>query len=326
MKIAVSREIPEAGLNLLREASDDVRVWDGALPPSRDQLLKLAQGCDGLLTLLTDPVDGTLLDELNTLRVISNFAVGYDNINVSDCSERGVAACITPDVLTDTTADFAFSLLLSSARLIVPGASTVASGEWKTWEPLGFLGQDIHHQTIGIVGFGRIGQAVARRALGFGMTILYTEPAPRAEGDALGAKHVKLGELLERSDFVTLHVPLTEETRHMIGADELRKMKSSAILINTARGPVVDTQALISALDSNEIWTAALDVTNPEPLPADHPLSVHPRCLVTPHIASASLNTREKMAELAAMNLLAVLRNEEPPRCLNPEVLKHGQD
>lgn len=321
MRIAVSRVIPEVGLNLLREAGD-VTVWEGELPPSRDELVRLAEGADGLLTLLTERVDGDLLDRLPSVRVVSNMAVGFDNIDVAACTERGVAVCTTPDVLTETTADLAFGLLLAVARRIPEGHNAVRAGAWRTWEPMGYLGPDVHGATLGIVGLGRIGQAVARRARGFNMRVLYHAPRRRPEvEEELGAEWRELDALLAESDFVSLHVPLNEQTRGMIGREQLRRMKPSAVLINTARGPVVQTDALLEAMEQGWIWGAGLDVTDPEPLPADHPLLRYPRVVVTPHIASASFTTRERMAELAARNLLAVLRGESPPRCLNPEVL-----
>lgn len=324
MRIAVTRVIPEAGLALLREAAD-VTVWPDPLPPSREELVELASGMDGLLTLLTDPIDGAFLDAVPSVRVVSNFAVGYDNIDVPACTARGVAVCTTPDVLTETTADFAFALLMATARRIPESVAAVHRGEWHTWEPMGFLGRDIAGATLGIVGLGRIGRAVARRATGFGMRILYTnqERVPAAEAE-LGAEWTDLDTLLAESDFVSLHVPLTDETRGMIGAEQLRRMRRTAVLINTARGPVVQTDALVAALEAGEIWAAGLDVTDPEPLPADHPLLKHPRVVVAPHIASASEATRANMATLAAQNLLAVLRGETPPRCLNPEVLNRA--
>lgn len=324
MQVAVARRIPETGLNVLREFGD-VIVWPEQLPPSRSQLLELARGADGLLSLLTDPVDGALLDELGTVKVVSNFAVGFDNIDVPACTERGVAVCTTPDVLTDTTADFAFALILAAARQIVPSATSVAKGEWKTWEPLGFLGKDIAGATLGLIGLGRIGSAVARRAAGFNMKILYRDTVERPEAEReLNAVRADLDTLLRNSDFVSIHVPLTPDTQGMISTPQLRTMKPSAVLVNTSRGPVVDNSALADALESGEIWAAALDVTDPEPLPADHRLVILPNCTVTPHVASATEATRSKMAELAARNLVAVLSGAEPPRCLNPEVLHHG--
>lgn len=322
MRIAVTRRIPEAGLELLgREA--DVVVWPEPSPPNQDELIAFAAGADGLLTLLTERVDGELLDALPSVRAVSNMAVGYDNIDVEAATARGVIVCITPDVLTETTADFAFALMLAVARKVKLAADSVLRGEWRTWEPLGFLGQDVHGATLGVVGMGRIGQAVACRARGFAMTILYTDQERRLElEEKLGARFVSLEQLLRESDIVTLHVPLTKETYKMIGADQLRLMKRSAILINTARGGVVDTEALADALESGTIWAAGLDVTDPEPLPADHRLLRLPNVLVTPHIASASEATRARMARLAAENLLAALRGEEPPRSLNWEAVR----
>ncbi len=322
MRIAVTRRIPEAGLELLKRAGE-VNLWPEQLPPSRQQLLELAKGSDGVLSLLTDPIDGALLDELPTVKVVSNFAVGYDNIDVPSCTERGVAVCTTPDVLTDTTADYAFALLLAAARRVVVSANSVPKGEWKTWEPLGYLGKDVAGATLGLIGLGRIGSAVAKRASGFSMEILYVDANDRPDAEReFGAQRVDLDTLLAMSDFISIHVPLLPETEKMIGANELVKMRKGAVLVNTSRGPVVDNDALADALESNEIWAAALDVTDPEPLPSDHRLVHLPNCIVTPHIASATEATRDKMAELAAQNLLAVLNGQEPPRCLNPEVLK----
>jgi glyoxylate reductase len=324
VRIAVTRRIPESGLTLLREVAE-VSVWPEQLPPNRPELLEFAQGADGLLSLLTEPIDGALLDELSTVKVVSNFAVGFDNIDVKACTERGVAVCTTPDVLTDTTADFAFALLLSTARLVVDSANSVARGEWKTWEPLGYLGKDVAGATLGLIGLGRIGAAVARRATGFNMNIIFTDTVDRPDvQQALGAKRVDIDTLLRQSDFISIHVPLTPQTNGMISSPQFAKMKSSAVLINTSRGPVVDNDALADALESGEIWAAGLDVTDPEPLPADHRLVRLSNCTVTPHVASATEATRSKMSELAARNLISVLQGEEPPRCLNPEVL--GRD
>jgi glyoxylate reductase len=325
VRIAVTRRIPEAGLRLLRDAAD-VAVWEGLLPPSRNELVALADGADGLLTLLTDPVDGDLLERLPSVGVVSNLAVGFDNIDVPACTERGVAVCTTPDVLTETTADFAFALLMAVARRVKEAAGLVLAGEWMTWEPLGYLGRDVYGATLGVVGLGRIGSAVARRASGFGMRILFVDPTSHTRDESAATAHrVDLDTLLRESDFVSLHVPLTRETRGMIGARELRLMKPSAILVNTARGPVVDTEALADALDARIIWGAGLDVTDPEPLPATHRLLRLSRVIVTPHIASASEETRARMAELAARNVLAVLNGDTPPRCINSEVLKHAR-
>ena len=323
MLVAVTRKIPERGLRLLRDFGDVV-VWPEQLPPNREQLVEFARGADGLLSLLTEPIDADLLRQLPSVRVVSNFAVGFDNVDVAACSARGVAVCTTPDVLTDTTADFAFALLLASARRVVESANAVARGEWKTWEPLGYLGQDVAGATLGVVGLGRIGAAVAKRGTGFGMRILYVDAIERPGADAtLGAERVDLETLLRSSDFISLHVPLTPETAGLIGAEQFSMMKSNAVLVNTSRGPVVDNDALADALESRTIWGAALDVTNPEPLPADHRLVHLPNCIVTPHVASATEETRAKMSELAAKNLIAVLNGTAPLRCLNPDVL-HG--
>ncbi len=323
MRVAVTRKIPERGLELLRTFGEVV-VWPEQLPPNREQLVEFARGADGLLSLLTEPVDAELLEQLPTVRVVSNFAVGFDNIDVAACSARGVAVCTTPDVLTDTTADFAFALLLASARRVVESANAVPRGDWKTWEPLGYLGLDVAGATLGVVGMGRIGAAMAKRATGFGMRILYSDAIVRTDAEReLGAERVDLETLLRSSDFISLHVPLTPETTGMIGAKQLAMMKPNAVLVNTSRGPVVDNEALADALEKGTIWGAALDVTNPEPLPANHRLVSLPNCIVTPHVASATEETRANMSELAAKNLIAVLQGEPPLRCLNPEVL-HG--
>lgn len=319
--IAVTREIPEAGLALLHQAAE-VRLWPEFLPPNPAQLAQLLRGCDGAVTLLTDKITGEVLDREPQLKVVSNFAVGYDNVDVPAATARGVAVCNTPGVLTETTADFTFALLMAAARRIPEGIDYVREGKWQTWGPLLLLGRDLWGATLGIVGFGRIGQGVAKRARGFEMKILYhdVQRLPDAERE-FGAEYRPLDDLLREADFVTLHVQLTEDTRHLIGAREFGLMKREAVLVNAARGPVVDTDALVAALRDGAIMGAALDVTDPEPLPADHPLVGLPNAIVVPHIASASVTTRDQMAELAARNVLAVLRGERPPAIVNPEVL-----
>jgi glyoxylate reductase len=319
--VAVTRVIPDRGLDLLREAAD-VRLWEDELPPSPDELAALLQGCDGALTLLTDTIDGTVLDREPRLRVVSNFAVGYDNIDVPAATERGVAVCNTPGVLTETTADFAWALLMAAARRVVEGVDYVRAGRWRTWGPTLLLGQDLTGATLGIVGFGRIGREVAKRARGFDMTLLAYDPIEDADAAReLGVEYRPLDDLLREADFVTLHVALTEETEQLIGARELGLMKRTAVLVNAARGPVVDTDALVAALRDGEIFAAALDVTDPEPLPPDHPLVSLPNAVVVPHTASATVTTRDRMAEMAASGLLAVLRGETPPNIVNPEAL-----
>ena len=320
--VAVTRVIPEAGLRLLREAAE-VRLWEEELPPSPDQLAELLRGCDGALTLLTDTIDGEVLDREPRLRVISNLAVGYDNVDVPAATARGVAVCNTPGVLTETTADFAWALLMAAARRVVEGVDYVRAGRWRTWGPMLLRGRDLTGATLGIVGFGRIGREVAKRAAGFDMRVLaYDAYQDEAAARGLGATYVPFDDLLRESHFVTLHVALTPETERMIGPRELGLMKPEAILVNAARGPVVDTDALVAALRDGTIGGAALDVTDPEPLPADHPLVELPNAIVVPHIASATVATRDRMAELAAENLLAVIRGERPPGIVNPEVLE----
>lgn len=319
--VAVTRPIPEAGLALLRDHCE-IRQWEHELPPSPEELDTLLQGVDGALTLLTDRIDGPLLDRHPSLRVVSNFAVGYDNVDVDAATKHGVAVCNTPGVLTETTAEMSFALLMAAARRIPEGADYVRDGKWKTWGPLLLLGRNVHGATLGIVGFGRIGSQVARMATGFDMRILAWDRSPETKDtEGLDVEFVDLDTLLEESDFVSLHVALAPETYHLIGEREFGLMKKTAILINAARGPVVDTDALVTALRDGEIFAAGLDVTDPEPLPADHPLVSLPNCTVVPHIASATVATRDDMATLAARNLLAVLTGERPDHIINPDVL-----
>lgn len=321
-RVLVTRIIPDEGLDPVRAACD-VDLWTDELPPARDELLRRVAGVDGLLSLLTDRVDDELLDAAGPqLKVVSNFAVGYDNIDVPALTRRGIPAGNTPGVLTETTADLAFALLMAAARRIPEGVDYVRDGHWRTWGPMLLMGVDVHGATLGIVGFGRIGREMARRGRGFGMRILYHDvhPASPDEEAELGARRVEMDQLLRESDFISLHVNLTGETHHLIDADALRAMKPTAVLVNTSRGPVVDPEALTTALRDGEIFAAGLDVTEPEPLPADHPLVSMPNCVVVPHIASASRVTRGKMAAMAAANLLVGLRGERLPTCVNPEV------
>jgi glyoxylate reductase len=299
----------------------DAEIWEAETPVPRDVLLEKVADVEGLYCLLTEQVDEALLDAAPRLRVVSNYAVGYNNIDVAACTARGIPVGNTPGVLTDTTADFAFALLMSAARRVTEGVTYVQDGKWVTWGPKLLLGVDVYGATLGIVGFGRIGQAVARRARGFDMRVLAYDPYSVPQGlDPDLAQLVDLDTLLAESDFVSVHVPLTAETERFVGMREFAKMKPSAILINTARGPVVDPDALLSALVEGRIAGAALDVTEPEPLPFDHPLVTLPNCIVTPHIASASVATRNKMAVIAAENLLAGLEGSRLPHCVNPEV------
>jgi glyoxylate reductase len=301
-RIFVTRRLPFPAVERLR-AAHEVDEWPGELPPGPEELKEHAREADALLTLVTDPVDAAVLDAAPNLKAIANMAVGTDNVDVEAATARGIAVGNTPGVLTAATADLAFALLLALARRIVPGAELVRAGEWRTWEPAGDLGADLAGATLGIVGWGRIGQAVARRAEGFGMEIVHSS---RSSG-------VPLDELLERADFVSLHTPLTPETRGLIDAAALARMKPSALLVNTARGGVVDQDALRTALIDRTIAGAALDVTEPEPLPADHPLLDAPNLLVVPHVGSATVRTRARMAEMAVENLLAALDGRAMP-------------
>jgi glyoxylate reductase len=314
-RVFVTRVIPKAGLDIVHAAAE-AEVWPDELPPPRGALLEKVRGVDGLLSLLTDRVDDELLDAAGPqLRVVSNFAVGYDNIDVPACTRRGVAVGNTPGVLTETTADLAFALLMAVARRLPEARDYVRDDRWRTWGPMLLLGKDLHGATLGLVGFGRIGREMARRATGFGMRTLYYSRS-RAEPDVqrqLQASHVPLDTLLAESDFVSLHTVLSPETRHLIDAAALARMKPGAILINTSRGPVVDQDALAEALRSGHLFGAGLDVTDPEPLRADHELVRLPNCLVVPHIASASERTRDRMAQKAARNLVAGIRGEALP-------------
>ena len=321
-RVFVARRIPDEGLTrVLAETVAD--LWADALPPPRDELLRRVRGVDGVLSLLTDRVDDELLDAAGPqLRVVSNFAVGFDNIDVPACTRRGIPVGNTPGVLTETTADFAFALLMAAVRRIPEGHDYVRAGHWKTWGPMLLLGPDVHHATLGIVGFGRIGKEMAKRAHGFDMTVLVHDAYPPSaeEQAALGVTAVSQDELFARSDMISLHVNLTPDTRHLIDAAALARMKPTAVLVNTSRGPVVDQVALADALRRGVIAAAALDVTDPEPMSPDDPLLALPTCLVVPHIASATHATRGKMAQMAAANLLAGLRGERLPTPVNPEV------
>ena len=317
-RVYVTRHLPQPALDLLSQHTR-MEVWPGELPPPREELLRQAGEIDGLLALLTDRVDAALLDAAPRLRVVSNYAVGYDNVDLAAATARGVLVTNTPDVLTETSADFAVALMFAAARRVGEGEAYVRAGKWKTWGPETLLGQDIHGATLGLVGLGRIGQAVARRAVGFGMRILYHSRTRRPELEAAyGLVHVPVDQLFAESDIISLHCPLNEETRHLVDRDALERFKPNAILVNTARGPVIDTQALVEVLRRKSL-VAALDVTDPEPLPADHPLLAQPNVLVTPHIASATVGTRLRMAQIAVENLLAALRGERPRFLVNPE-------
>ncbi len=319
-RVYVTRRIPEVGLRMVQEVCD-VRLWEDELPPPKAVLLREVTECEGLLCLLTDPINAELIEAGKELRVISQFAVGVNNIDLQAATARGLPVGHTPGVLTEATADLTFALLMSAARRIPEGVQWVREGRWRTWAPLGLLGAEVWGATLGIIGLGRIGVAVARRARGFAMRILYHDlvrkPEPEAE---LGAEYAEFDDLLARSDFVTLHCPLLPETHHLINERTLRQMKPTAILINAARGEIIEPNALVRALQQGWIAAAALDVTEPEPIPPDHPLVSLSNCIVVPHVGSATVASRNLMATRAAENLLAGLRGAKLPYCANPQV------
>jgi glyoxylate reductase len=308
LKVLVTREIPEAGLRLLEDF--DVSVLYER-PPERGELLEAVRGANGILSTATDKIDGEVMDAAGEgLKVVANMAVGYDNIDVKAAEERGVVVTNTPGVLDETTADVAFMLMLAAARRLGEGERLLRAGKWEWWGPKQLRGLDVWGRKLGIVGMGRIGQAVARRARGFGMEILYHNRSRKEDAEnELGVRYLGLEDLLRESDFVSIHTPLTGETRHLIGKRELDLMKPTAVLVNTSRGPVVDEGSLADALESGRIFAAGLDVYEEEP-------KVHPKLLelenvvLAPHIGSASMETRDKMATLAAENLRAVLSGE----------------
>ena len=314
-RVFVTRTLAASELDRLA-GSVEVDLWAGALPPPPEAVRERLRGCDGLLCLLTERVDAPLLDAAPSLKVVSNLAAGVDNIDVAACTARRILVGHTPGVLTETTADFAFALLLGAARRLVEGDAFARSGRWKTWDPALLLGKEVHGATLGLAGFGAIGQAVARRALGFGMRVLVCSRTPR---ESSGVEWVDKAALLARSDFLSLHLPLTAQTRHWLGAAELSGMKSGAVLINTARGGVVDQGALVAALREGRPAFAALDVTDPEPPSANEPLLSLTNVLLAPHLGSATVETRARMARLAVDNLLAVLEGRPPPHVVNPE-------
>ena len=318
--VFVTRHLP-CSFDRLRQIAT-VEVWPERQPPPYNLLMEKVKHLDGLLCLLTDRIDRSLIAAASSLKVISQMAVGYDNIDIAAATTRKIPVGHTPGVLTDATADFTWALLMAAARQVVAADGFVRAGQWQTWEPDLLLGASVAGATLGIVGLGRIGQAVARRARGFEMRILYTSRQRRSlelEQD-LGAEFVSLEQLLEWSDFVTLHTPLSPATHHLFCDREFERMKSSAVLINTARGAIVDPDALYRALKSNQIAAAALDVTEPEPIPPDSPLLALDTLIVAPHIGSASHQARSKMATMATDNLIAGLLGNCLPHCINPEI------
>lgn len=315
--VFITRHIPDEALKKV-QAVCSVDLWEDEMPPPYESLIERSRGKDGVLSMLTDRIDSNFMDAAGAnLKIISQMAVGYDNIDVNAAKERGIAVGNTPGVLTDTTADLAFALLLAAARRIVEGVRYIENDQWKTWHPTVLLGWDVSGATLGIVGFGRIGKAVARRAAGFNMRVLaYSPSLTDEEAQKENVERADLETLLRESDFVSLHTPLNDATRHLINHETLKLMKPTAILVNTARGGVVDQDALYDALTNGVIGGAALDVTTPEPLRADHPLLKLPNVIVVPHIGSATIGTRGRMASMAVDNLIAGVTGKPLPNAV----------
>jgi len=319
-RVFVTRALPGGDALPRLQAEAEVEVWPEESPPPHEEIVRRTADADALLTMLSDRIDAAVLNAGRRLRVVANMAVGYDNVDVSAATERGILVTNTPGVLTETTADMAWALLLAAARRVAEGNRLTRTGGWKAWHPSFLLGRDVHGATLGIIGLGQIGLAVARRARGFDMRLLYHSRTRRPEAESeLGLEFVELERLLKESDFVTLHVPLSERTRHLIGERELALMKPTAVLVNTTRGPVGDQRALYRALKERRIAAAGLDVAEEEPIPLDDPLLTLDNVTITPHVGSASVATRGKMAAMAVENVLAALRGEQPPNCVNPE-------
>lgn len=319
-RVFVSRRIPQIGLDLIQPHCD-AEVWPEHLPPAYEVLQSKIRDCEGLISLLTDRIDGPLLDAAPKLKVVSNFAVGFNNIDVPAATKRGIRVGNTPGVLTEATADIAVTLMLAAARRLGESTADARAGKWKTWDPLGWLGQDLVNRTLGIVGMGRIGYALAKKLHhGWNMKVLYSDVNARADVEAdLKAKKVDLDALLRESDFISVHTDLNAETKGMFNKERFAKMKPTAVFVNTARGPIVDQVALANALRNGTIFAAGLDVTDPEPLPPDHELLHLPNCVVVPHIASATVHTRNEMARICAENLIAGLAGKPLPACVNPD-------
>jgi glyoxylate reductase len=324
-KVYVTRKILSPGLEIISEYCD-YEIWpDVDYPPPRNVLIEKIRDKDGLLCLLTDKIDAEVMDAAPNLKVISTYSVGYDHIDVDAATKRGIYVCYTPGVLTNATADFAWALMLAAARRVCEADRYVKEGKWdKPWNPFMLLGVDVYGKTLGIIGLGRIGRAVAERAKGFNMKIIYYDVyrLPPDEESKLGVEYRSLEDVLRNADFISIHVPLTKDTYHLIGEKELRMMKPTAILVNTSRGPVVDEKALYRALKERWIRAAGIDVWEQEPTPKDNPLLALDNLVAAPHIASASEEARSAMAEMAAKNLVAVLKGEMPPALANPNVLK----
>lgn len=323
-KVYVTRELPERGLNMIKKYFD-AEVWPDYAPPPKKVIIDKVKNVDALVPLLSDKIDAEVFNAASKLKIVSQLAVGFDNIDLAEATKRGIYVTNTPEVLTDTTADFAWALLMAVARRVAEADRYVRGGQWKVaWHPAMLSGRDVHGATIGVVGAGRIGYAVAKRAKGFDMKILFydVDPARTEIEKNLGGKKVDLDTLLRESDFVTLHPPLMKETHHLINAEKLKLMKKTAYLINNSRGPVVDEKALYDALKKGQIAGAGLDVFEQEPASLDNPLLKLDNVVVAPHISSASLETRSKMSEMVADNLIAFFQGKKPPNLVNTDVLK----
>lgn len=318
-RVFVARRIPDVGLNLIAPHCE-AEVWPELLPPSYDVLREKVRDCVGIISLLTDKIDGPLMAEAPHLRIVSNFAVGVNNIDLAAATARQIKVGNTPGVLTEATADIAVTLLLAATRRLGESATDAKEGRWHTWDPRGWLGQDLSGRTLGIVGMGRIGMATAKRLHhGWGMKVLYTARSPKPEADReLHATHVDMATLLRESDFVSVHTDLNPQTKGLFSTAEFRQMKPTAVFVNTSRGPVVDQVAIAEALRQGTIFAAGLDVTDPEPLPPTHELYQLPNCVIAPHIASATVHTRNEMARICAENLIAGLHGTPLTAWVNP--------
>jgi len=323
-KVFVARKMAQEALDIIARQTE-MDLWQEETAAPRDVLLNKVRDVEGMVTLLTEKIDAELMDAAPKLKVVSNVAVGFDNIDIPEATRRGILVGNTPGVLTNTTADFAWTLIMGAGRRVAEADRYTRAGKWKTWGPMILLGQDVHNATLGIIGCGRIGFEVAKRARGFNMKVLYYDIVRRKpeEEKEFGLEFVNnMQDLLKRADFVTVHVPLTKDTRQMISTAQFNAMKPTAVFVNTSRGPVVDQKALYEALKSGKIFSAGLDVTDPEPISMNDPLLTLENVTIAPHIASGSVVTRTKMALMAAENLLAGLKGELPPNCVNPEALK----
>lgn len=322
-KVYVTRQLPDRGLNAIKQRFD-AKVWTEYAPPPKKVIIDNVKDLDALVPLLSDKIDAEVFNAAPKLKIVSQLAVGFDNIDLAEATKRGIYVTNTPEVLTDTTADFSWALLMAVARRVVEADKYVRTGQWKVgWHPAMMVGRDIHHTTIGIVGAGRIGYAMAKRAKGFDMNILFYDVIPRPEMEKdFDARKVDLDTLLKESDFVSIHVPLMKETHHLMNADKFKLMQKTAYLINNSRGPVVDEKALYDALKAERIAGAGLDVFEQEPTSIDNPLLKLDNVVVAPHISSASLETRARMSEIVADNLVAFFEGRKPPNLVNPDVMK----